>query len=99
MSSEVTQRKRYDHVYERWLREEFYRAIDNRRLTIHETVNAMRRLSCLTRQDFARHVGIGLVALKQIESGRTDPKVSTLNRMADMFGLEVRFVRKAKGGQ
>lgn len=41
-----------------------------------------------------KHHKISVGALKQIETGGGNPKVETLNKIADIFGLEVGFIRK-----
>lgn len=87
-------RKHIDPETERGLRDRFYQDIDAHRLTIAATVKAMRRLSRLTQEEFARHRGISLVTLKQLESGKGQPKVETLNKIGEIFGLEVGFIPK-----
>lgn len=57
-------------------------------------VLAMRRASLLTQPEFAKHRGISLAALRQIERGTGNPTVASLNKIASIFGLEVGFVRK-----
>jgi DNA-binding XRE family transcriptional regulator len=87
-------RTRIDREQESALRDAFDRDIRDQMLSIAEAVKAMRRLSRLTQPEFARHRGISLDTLKQIEAGRSDPKVSTLNKIAEIFGLELKFVEK-----
>jgi transcriptional regulator with XRE-family HTH domain len=55
----------------------------------------MRHLSGLTQPQFARHRGISVQALRQIESGTGNPTVKTLDAIAGVFGLRVGFVPKA----
>ena len=87
-------RTRIDREQESALRDEFERNIREQRLSIAEAVKAMRRLSRLTQPEFAKHRGVSLDTLKKIEYGRADPKVSTLNKIADIFALQVKFVEK-----
>jgi uncharacterized protein YegP (UPF0339 family) len=49
----------------------------------------MRKVSGLTQQEFAAHRGVSVQALKQLEQGRGNPTVETLNKLAAVFGLEV----------
>lgn len=92
-------RKHIDPDTERELRAQFYADIDAGKVSLRDAVKRMRRLSRLTLPEFARHRGISLGALKQIESGTGNPKIETLNKIADIFGLEVGFIRKrSKGG-
>ena len=89
-------RKRIDDHVERVLRDDFHKAIAENRLSIHGAVKAMRRISRLTQAEFAKHRGISLVTLKQIESGNGNPKIGTLNQIAEIFGLQLGFVKKTR---
>lgn len=89
-------RKHVDPETERALREQFYQDVANNRLSIADAVKIMRRLSRLTQTEFADHRGISLVTLKQIESGKGQHKVETLNIIADIFGLELAFVQRTR---
>jgi transcriptional regulator with XRE-family HTH domain len=89
-------RKKIDIEAERALRDAFYEDIASHNFSIARAVKAMRRLSRLTQIEFAKHRGISLVTLKQLESGKSQPKVETLNKVGEIFGLEIAFVRKAK---
>lgn len=87
-------RKHIDNELEKGLREDFFAKILSGELTIQESVKRMRRISRLTQTEFAAHRGISLGVLRQLESGKGNPQVETLNRLADIFGLEVGFVKK-----
>ena len=50
----------------------------------------------LTQAEFAEHRGISLATLKQIEAGKANPNMETLNRIASIFGLEAGFRRKPR---
>ena len=80
-------------------REQFYANIDANALTISEAVLAMRKISRLTQAEFAKHRGISVQSLKQIESGTANPTVDTLQKIADIFGLKMGFVPKKEHGQ
>jgi DNA-binding transcriptional regulator YiaG len=88
--------KPIDRDAERALRLEMYRRLAAGELTIAEAVKAMRRLSHLTQPEFARHRGISVDALRQIESGRGNPTVETLNKVVSVFGLQVGFVPRPR---
>ena len=81
---------------ERELRAAFYEDIKAGKLSITEAVATMRRISRLSPADFARHRGIDVDTLEQIESGAVEPMIANLNQIAAIFGLEVRFVRPCK---
>ena len=89
-------RKPYDPSVERALRDAFEQDIAANQLTIPLAIKAMRRLSRLTQPEFAKHRGLSVATLKELESGRGNPTVATLNQIASIFGLEVGFVRKQK---
>lgn len=59
----------------------------------------MRKISRLTQSEFAKHRGISVQALKQIEAGTANPTVATLERIADIFGLKIGFVPSKNWGQ
>lgn len=61
-------------------------------IEIGEAVRRMRHISGLTQPEFARHRGISVQALRQIESGQANPTVATLNAIAEIFGLKTGFV-------
>ena len=89
-------RKNIDPDAERALRDKFSQDIAHGRLSIPEAVKVMRRLSRLTQAEFAVHRGISLGTLKEIESGRGVQKIETINKIGDIFGLELGFVRKSR---
>lgn len=79
-------------------RNAFFASVTEGRLSLAEAVKSMRRLSRLTQPEFAKHRGIGLRALREIESGVGNPTVETLNKVASIFGLEVGFVARRRPG-
>ena len=89
-------RKRIDDHVERALRDDFHKDIAENRLSIHGAVKAMRRISRLTQAEFAKHRGISLPTLKLLESGKGNPKVETINKVAEIFGLRLGFVKKPR---
>ena len=64
---------------------------------VTDAVRRMRHLSGLTQPAFARHRGISVQALRQIESGKANPTVETLNAIAGVFGLKVGLVPNPRG--
>lgn len=77
-------------------REKFYADIANGSLTIPEAVVAMRKISRLTQAEFAKHRGVSVQSLKQIEAGTANPTVDTLQKISGIFGLEIGFVAKGR---
>jgi DNA-binding XRE family transcriptional regulator len=88
--------KHIDPVANAALRENFYADLRTGKLSLAESVKAMRRISHMTQSEFAAHRGISVQALKQIEYDTGNPTVETLNKVAGIFGLEVGFVPKRR---
>lgn len=70
-----------------------YAAIEAGAVTLQHAVREMRAISRLTQAQFAEHRGVSLKTIKEIESGKGNPTIQTLNRIGQFFGLEVAFVR------
>jgi len=85
-----------DKEFERKLVDDFFQKFGEGQLSIREATKAMRRISRLTQPEFAKHRGISLATLRKIETGSGSANVETLNKIADIFGLEVGFVKKSK---
>ena len=92
-------RKHIDPDAERQLREQFFSDIRAGKLSIPDAIKTMRRISRLTQPEFAKHRGISLGALKQLETGKGNPKIETLQKLGEIFGLEVGFVLRQRDGQ
>lgn len=81
------------------LRDALFQGIAAHELSLGEAVRQMQRISGLTQPEFAAHRGISVQALRQIISGKGNPTVETLNKVAAVFGLEVGFVPRGARGQ
>lgn len=86
--------KKIDHALERQARDRLFESVSRGELSFAKGVKQIRKLSKLTQPEFANHRGISLGALRQIESGKGNPQVETLNKIGEVFGLEVGFVIK-----
>jgi DNA-binding phage protein len=73
---------------------ELFQRLRENDISIPEAVRLMQRISRLTQPEFAEHRGVSTQALRQIISGKGNPTVDTLNKIAGIFGLEVGFVPK-----
>lgn len=85
-----------DRDVERQLVNDFFLKFDESQISIGDAVKAMRRISRLTQPEFAKHRGVSLLTLRRIEAGHHSANMATLNKIADIFGLEVGFVKKSK---
>ena len=73
---------------------QLYRDLAAGQVEIGEAVRRMRHISGLTQPEFARHRNISVQALRQIETGKANPTVTTLDNIASIFGLKTGFVPK-----
>lgn len=63
-------------------------------MSLHKTIKERRVILRLTQQDLAEMSGVGLRTLKEIESGKGNPSLAILNKIADILGMEVKLVIK-----
>lgn len=59
-----------------------------------ETIKNRREMLQVTQEVLAELAGVGLRTLKQFESGKGNPTLETLNKLADALGLELTFAVK-----
>jgi len=53
------------------------------------TIKERREVLQVTQETLARLSGVGLRTLKQFESGKGNPTLLTLQKLADVLGLEI----------
>jgi transcriptional regulator with XRE-family HTH domain len=53
------------------------------------TIKKRREALQVTQEDLAELSGVGLRTLKQFESGKGNPTLSTLQKISDVLGMEV----------
>ncbi|MFZ6653893.1 helix-turn-helix transcriptional regulator [Undibacterium sp. TJN19] len=58
----------------------------------------MRALSGLTQKEFARHRGVSIRVIKELETGTGNPTIKSINTIAAIFGLEVGLRKKSQDG-
>jgi transcriptional regulator with XRE-family HTH domain len=56
---------------------------------IIETLKERRKVMQVTQETLAELSGVGLRTLKQFESGKGNPTLQTLQKLADILGMEV----------
>ena len=54
-----------------------------------KTIKARREVMQVTQEGLAELSGVGLRTLKQFESGKGNPTLSTLHKISDVLGMEV----------
>ena len=79
----------------RTLREAFYEECQ-RGVPLSSAVKTMRTIAGLDQTAFARLLKIAPRALMEIERGRGNPTVRTLEKIGVAFGLKVGFIRKER---
>jgi DNA-binding XRE family transcriptional regulator len=77
------------------LRLKFTDDIENSRLTLAEATRAMRQISGLTQFEYATLLSISPRTLINIENNHGNPRLSTLEKLAAPFGLQVSFIKRA----
>ncbi|MBE9490274.1 MAG: helix-turn-helix transcriptional regulator [Bacteroidetes bacterium] len=61
------------------------------------SIKERREMLQVTQEMLADLSGVGLRTLKQFESGKGNPTVQTLNKLADALGMELTFqIKKQK---
>lgn len=59
-----------------------------------KTIKARREVLQVTQETVAELAGVGLRTLKQFESGKGNPTLLTLQKIADVLGMEVSLTLK-----
>ena len=54
-----------------------------------ETIKERREMMRVTQETLAELSGVGLRTLKQFESGKGNPTLLTIQKLADVLGMEV----------
>ena len=57
--------------------------------TIAETLKAWREIRALSQRDLAERSGVFYTIIARLERGKIDPRLSTLERLAEGLGLNV----------
>ena len=63
-----------------------------------QTIKERRDMLQVTQETLAELSGVGLRTLKQLESGKGNPTLKTMQKLADVLGLEVCLILKKPGG-
>jgi len=56
---------------------------------IIQAIKERREMLRVTQETLAELSGVGLRTLKQLESGKGNPRLQTLQKIADVLGMEV----------
>lgn len=58
-------------------------------MSFYSIIKERRSILGLTQQDLADYTGLSVRIIKSIESGKGNPSMSTLSKIADILGLEI----------
>lgn len=72
-------------------REHFYEQLAHHKLTLAETVKAMRAIVGMTQPDYAKFVGVAPRIIMDLERGVGNPTLETLRKIGKPFRLNVIF--------
>jgi len=72
-------------------REKFYEQLANKKLTLAETVKAMRTIVGMTQPEYAKFVGIAPRIIIDLERGVGNPTLETLRKIGKPFRLNIVF--------
>ena len=62
-----------------------------------ETIKQRREMMRVTQETLAELSGVGLRTLKQFESGKGNPTLLTIQKLADVLGMEISLqIKKPK---
>jgi transcriptional regulator with XRE-family HTH domain len=65
--------------------------------SIYKKIKERRTLLGITQQDLADISGVALRTIKQIETGKGNPSIKTLDKIADVLGMYIDLVIKNPG--
>ena len=60
-------------------------------MKIREVMKLQRKVLGITQQDLADMSEIAISTIKQIESGKGNPSLSTVEKIMDILGMEVKY--------
>lgn len=63
-------------------------------MSFYSIIQERRNLLGLTQQDLSDYTGLSLRIIKSIESGKGNPTINTLTKIAEVLGLEIRLLIK-----
>ena len=92
----MSKRKVIDKEDARERRDQLLQSAAAAELGLNEGVRQMRAVTGMTQEEFAVHRGVSARVIKEIERNQANPTVATLNRIGELFGLEVAFVPKRR---
>jgi DNA-binding XRE family transcriptional regulator len=78
------------------LREALDRSIPQVDLSLSDLIKNMRQITNKTQIEYAKLIGVAPRIIIDLENGKGNPTLSTLNKIARPFGFEVSFSKVKK---
>jgi len=75
-------------------REKFYEYLANKKLSLSETIKAMRAIVGMTQPEYAKFVGIAPRIIIDLERGVGNPTLETLRKIGKPFRLDIIYTFK-----
>jgi len=76
------------------LRTRFRSDIEAGKLNFSQSLKRMRQIAGMPQKEFSEMMGVGYRTIVDMERGCGNPRVSTLNKIGRVFGLEVKYSLK-----
>ncbi len=60
-------------------------------MELKDIIKQRRKVLALTQQDLAEMSQVGLATIKDIERGKANPALNTINKILEILGLEIHY--------
>ena len=61
-------------------------------MEIKDRIKVIRKNANITQEDFANQLGVSIMTIRRYESGKQEPKPTTLKKMAEILGVTVKDI-------
>ena len=61
-------------------------------MEIKDRIKAIRKKADMTQEDFANQLGVSIMTIRRYESGKQEPKPTTVKKMAEILGVTVKDI-------
>ena len=63
-------------------------------MDLQATIRTRRKALKISQEDLAQMAEVGLVTVKDIERGKSNPSLATITRLLEVLGLEIKYVER-----
>lgn len=60
-------------------------------MDIKEVMKSQRKKLGISQQDLAEMADVGITTIKQIEAGKGNPSLSTIEKILEVLGMEIKY--------